>query len=291
MSYVFTSPKYYVRQCPMDEDSLGSFDSPPPKNWGPGIEQWLNTPTTDSIGPDQPWSEKTAGKEIVPATKECYEGWQQKWNYIYGKPSYKSGRGGYVTKPTYTLRVRNYKFEDCFPTGRIDEADKPGGKRHEWWCCPPTPKMKPERAFTQSEEDLYGKDICQPFYHSGEVYLGEPRWLDDNFMIPTGWDHRETDIIDKGYRLFCYAEKPEGYWKNLLASTDFSTTQYVTQAIDEAQRFLEHEQRVAEEEAIVQAVESEFEYSFFERYGLYMAIGAGVIGLGLLAGLIKRSVS
>jgi hypothetical protein len=148
--------------------------------------------------------------------------------------------------------------------------------------------MKSKRAVTEAEMDLYGENVCEPFYYKGEVYLGEARWVDNNFLLPTGWDHRETDIIDKGYRLFCYAEKPEDYYKNLAVIGSVSV---VTQAIDEAQRLLEHEQRVAEEEAIVQAVESEFEYSFFERYGLYMAIGAGVIGLGLIAGLIKKSAS
>jgi hypothetical protein len=264
------------------------------------------------VGPDQPWSEETAGKEIVPASKECYQGWQHRWNFAGntpavqgvvpqkaldpGKPPMVAGYGKTAARAKnpapgvngVTAKIRDYKFRDCFPTGRIDEAWKPGKGRHEWWCCPPVPEIKPKRAVTAAELDVYGEDVCQSFYHEGEVYLGEPRWLDNNFLIPTGWDLRETDIIDKGYRLFCYAEKPEDYYKNLAVA---GSMQAVTVAVDQAQQLIEKQEREAREEAVVQAAEAEFDYNFFERYGLYMAIGAGVIGLGLVAGLIKRSLS
>ena len=153
--------------------------------------------------------------------------------------------------------------------------------------------MKPERTATANELDLYGEDVCQDFYREGEVYLGKPKWLDNNFLIPTGWDLRETDIIDGGYRLFCQAIKPEGYYKPGGPGASFASggMQTVMLAIDAAEELLKKEERVAEQEVVIQAAEDEFEYSFFERYGLYMAIGGGVIGVALIAGLIKRSVS
>jgi hypothetical protein len=274
MSYVFTSPKYYVRQCPTDDDSLGF------------------------IGPDQPWSEATAGKEIVPATEDCHRGWQNMWSYEPDKPHYSVGyhkvkEGCSSSVPgrcRVDLAVRDYRFEDCFKTGRIDEAYKPGHARHEYWCCPPVPAMKPKRAVTDAEIERYGEDVCQPFYQGGEVYLGEPRWLDNNFINPTGWDFRETDIVDKGYRLYCYATKPEDYWKNLTVVGGGKSSVTIP-AVDPAEMLRRREESAAEIEEVVRTSEEEFEYSFFERYGLYMAIGAGVIGIGLIAGLIKKSAS
>jgi len=274
MSYVFKSPKYYVRQCPTDDESLGF------------------------VGPDQPWTEATAGKELVPATKDCHRGWQHVWNVEGDKPHYsvgynKSKKGCSNPAPggcRVDLAVRDYRMEDCFKTGRIDEAYKPGDKRHEWWCCPPVPEMKPKRDVTAAEIELYGEGVCEPFYYRGEVYLGEPRWVDNNFLLPTGWDERDTNIVDKGYRLFCYATKPEDYYRN-LAVAGAGMTAVTIPRVSEAEQLVQRQQREAEQEAVVRAAEEEFELGFFERYGLYMAIGAGVIGLGLVAGLIKRSVS
>lgn len=295
MSYVFTSPKYNVRQCPTDDDSLGGLTQ------GHGLEQWLATPLSNSIGPDQRWTEANKGKEIVPATKDCHRGWQSGWNYIYGKPPSSIGHSKLkknCSNPAPRgcrpgLAVRDYRFEDCFKTGRIDEAYKPGFKRHEWWCCPPIPAMKPERTATANELDLYGEDVCQSFYREGEVYVGKPKWLDNNFLIPTGWDLRETDIIDGGYRLFCQAIMPKDYFTTgpggRLASGGMQTV--TIHAIDAAEELARKEERAAEEEEVIQAAESEFEYSFFERYGLYMLVGGGVIGVALIAGLVKRSVS
>lgn len=271
MSYVFTSPKYNVRQCPTD-DSLGL------------------------VGPDQPWTKETAGKEIVPATKDCHRGWQSVWNWEGAEPHFSVGRNK-VNKNCSNpapegcrtdIAVRDYRMEDCFKTGRIDEAYKPGHDRHEWWCCPPVPEMKPKREATQTEVELYGE--CQPFFKEGEVYLGEPRWLDNNFLIPTGWDGRETDVIDNGYRLFCQAILPKDYFRNIGFAGGGKMT-VVNQAIMDAQEVLKREEKIAEEAAVVQAAVEEFDYSFFDRYGLYMALGAGVIGVSLIAGLIKRSIS
>ena len=277
MSYVFTSPKYYVRQCPTDSDSLGL------------------------VGPDQPWSAQTAGKEIAPATKECHKGWQKTWNIEtedrpYHDVMYAKKKGctqvGWGTPCITGDRVRDYPVEECFKTGRIDESRTVGGPRRVWWCCPPVPVRKPDRAFTEAESEEYGEDVCPPFYHEGQVYLGEPKWIDNNFTTPTGWTFQDTDIIDGGYRLYCTPVLPENFWKDYMESHPFSRETQVIQAkLSEAEKLLQHEQLVAEQEAIVQEAEAEFEYSFFERYGLYMAVGAGVIGLGLLAGYIKRSLS
>lgn len=247
------------------------------------------------IGPDQPWTQATAGKEIAPTTKPCSEDW------------IKVRLRGEETLPPYVKRVKdenknNLRCQDrmmpewcyetvyfdqgnCFDTGRVIEATRPGRSRVKITCCAPL-KLLPERYLTEPEHQEHGAH-CQPFYHEGEEYPALPVWVDIRFPTPTGWAFRETSVISGGYKLVCKAIRGK-------VQHEFDPTMIMGQAqstIAQAEEMLaERETRMAEREATIRAAEEEFEYGFFERYGVYMLAGAGIIGLGVTAGLIKRSM-
>jgi len=243
MSYTFISPKYQVSQCPTDN--------------GMGI-----------LGPDQPWTQATAGKEIAPTTNPCREGW-------------KTIKGG--TLPPHN--VFQQRDEDCFLTGKVIEAQKPGYRRVQMWCCPPK-ELLPPREYTALEDQEYGGE-CQPFYHDGEEYPARPVWVDARFPTPTGWSFRETPIRSRGYKLVCKAIRGKVEFKldpTMIMGQARTTVQQAEEMLREKQA------RMEERETIIQAAEEEFQYGFFQRYGVYMLAGAGVIGLGVVAGLIKKAM-
>lgn len=253
MSYVFISPQYRVRQCPTDDGAMGF------------------------IGPDQPWTEATANKEIVPTSTPCGEDWIR----VKGGETVPS----YLWNPKKNRREQIMDKSDCFDTGAVIEASKPGYHRTKVYCCPPN-DLLPTRVFTQPENDQYG-EACQPFYKDGEEYPAEPLWIDARIGTPTGWAYRDTDIRDGGYKLICKAIR--GPVEYVLDPSMIMGQARTT--IGEAEAILaQKEARMAEREGIIQQDESQFQYGFFERYGIYMLAGAGILGLGVAAGLIKRSM-
>lgn len=264
MSYKFISPEYQVTQCPTDG--------------GMGF-----------IGPDQPWTQATAGKQLVPPGSPCSGNWLKLKVKEDLQPDRYPDRlyfpsGIYNPKTGKTERIMDKTA--CLDTGEVTEAKGVGQARIKTWCCPPNSPL-PKRAVTEPEANEHGGE-CQPFYHDGEEYPSGMVWVDARYPTPTGWSFRETPIRSQGYKLVCKAIRGKVEF-NLDPSMIMGQARTT---IEQAERTLQEKQaRIAERDAIISQSEEEFQYGFFQRYGVYMLAGAGVIGLGVVAGLIKKSLS
>ena len=254
MSYVFISPQYRVRECPTD-GAMGF------------------------IGPDQPWTEETAGQPITPVSKPCSEDW------------IKVKGGSQVPNHLYNPKSKQWELivdkNDCFDTGEVIEARQPGRTRVKMYCCPPN-EWLPRKEFTEAEQQQHGAN-CQPFYYQGHEFPAKPVWIDARLSTPTGWSTKDppVPVTSGGYRMMCQAIRGD-------VQFEFDPTMVMGGArssIEQAEKMIaERAARIAERTAIVEAAEEEFEYGFFQRYGVYMLGGAGIIGLGVIAGLVKRSM-
>ena len=71
----------------------------------------------DLVGPDQMWTKETAGKPITEAHTKC-----------------PAGSTKIQASAAATEGPRRPDF-DCFDTGVILEATKPGLPRRRIWCC------------------------------------------------------------------------------------------------------------------------------------------------------------
>lgn len=250
MSYLFQSRQLHPRYCGLGLGTIGR---------GMGL-----------VGPDQPWTAANAGKPIAQATRECPAVNEKKVTNEWTRP--KSVVGGNVVDDP-----------DCFQTGKIIEAQKPGKARWVEWCCPVRTEL-PKRALAQQEYEEY-KDRCQPKLHpNGTVYETFPAWRRPSQDYISGSCDR-PGIFDEGYELVC-CPAPQSFSKITLPETTF-----ISQAIPTAEQEEEWEQQrqqrqIEQEQAAAAAAPPSS--TFIERYGFAILLAAGTVGLGVTAALFKR---
>ena len=222
------------------------------------------------VGPDQPWLAENAGKVIVPASDECQigKGYQKKRLAEAATP--KIERGGQVVENT-----------DCFRTGKIWEATKPGLPRHVEWCCP-NPLRLPKRALTQVEYEEH-KDRCGPYRTpDGTVTETIPEWRDAEAYV--GSTCSRTNVFDAGYELVCCPPPvPASAMtvKGMQAPVQMPMSAEEQAALDVR---LEQELFEREQERAAAAVQT----SFLARYWLPAVLAVGTVGVAVTAALIKR---
>jgi hypothetical protein len=98
--------------------------------------------TTDFVGPNQPWTEASAGKMIGRETRTCPAGHERKLVRAQTIQAVRFPPTRYLTG--YQIeggRQKRYQYgrKECFLTGRAKESDRPGGVRKLEWCCPIVP--------------------------------------------------------------------------------------------------------------------------------------------------------
>lgn len=256
MSYVFISPYYNVTRCPTNGEDQGM-----------GAE---------FIGPDQPWTSENAGKFITPETRSCPR--TSKRSHLpptIGPPKY--AHGGEMVPDT-----------ECYLTGRIREATAAGLSRREEWCCPRR-TYAPKRVLTAEEADRYlSLGVCNPItmVSTGEEYPSDPEWRDKNAYVPSTC--HTTSVYDGEYRLICCKRREAGKVRYVMPEGGITFAAPTAAMIEEQAQ--EREQRIAETERMLIET-AEPEYGFFQRYGVFLLLGAGALGIGVTAGLVKRARS
>jgi hypothetical protein len=105
---------------------------------------------------------------------------------------------------------------------------------------------------------------------------------------------QDSGITDGDYRLLCcdpnYRSRLETVVKDgktYIVGNPTAVGPAVRTADQIAQVTAAEAVQAAEDEAVLVTAQ-EPEYGFFQRYGLVLALGAGAIGIGVVAGLIKR---
>jgi len=252
MSYYFMSPHYRVLQCPTKPEALGTVEA--------------------QIGPDVPWRQENAQKAIVPATRTCSPVGHKKFNSFS------------TAEPPRDVAVRaDIDASSCFFTGEIKEAKKPGWGRTATWCCK-TRAVPSRRVISEVEARQY-MDQCHDitWQPTGEIFPTYPQWMGKNDYV-SGSCH-ETEVIDGDYKLVCCRVPPKASeltvdWSNVIVAAEATPEQ-------RAEQLAQREQRVAETEAMLTAA-AEPEYNVFQRYGVFMLMGLGAVGVAVTAGLIKR---
>lgn len=239
--------------------------------------------TTEFLGPDQPWSARTASTWITQRTRQC-----------------QSGREiliGGLNPPRYTTDGKTVQAAQCYPTGRVKEASKAGYQRVQEWCCQvDRPTVPVTRAVTQEQAEQYvtlceGKPITLPSGASVLTTLGW--WLHKSASTPTG-TCRESGIRDGDYRLLCCREPDTSMFVTKDGKTFVKAPTVVTAAGAptasqiEAQTRQQAEQMARTEAALVAAQEPD--PGIWERYKWVIILGGGAIGFGLIAGLIGKKL-
>lgn len=239
--------------------------------------------TATYFGPDQPWSAATAGKWISEKTQEC--------------SADKKLVIGYNTPPKQMIDGHYIPDTACVPTGRVKEATKPGTMRVMEWCCPNRnliPAKDLSRPMTEAElqqnaTTCDSKPLTLP---DGQVFSTAPDyWAHKTAHVPTAWCV-QSGVTDGDYNLLCCREGRIKTKDTKYVAGGTTTVSASAPAPTAAQI-----QQIAEQEAeygeqVAQTLESSQEqYGFFQRYGLIFALGAGAIGIGVIAALVKRSRS
>jgi hypothetical protein len=240
------------------------------------------------IGPDQPWTAATASKWITERTRQCDAGHRI---IIKTTPPtyYGAGPDGYSKK----LPVAG-----CYATGRIKETAKAGSQRVQEWCCPPYEALTVPitRQVTQAEAEQYatncaGRTLVLPSGASYALDLGW--WLHKTAGIPSAVC-QDSGITDGDYRLLCCDPISRVRLARDKDGKVFAPVAAVGTAVRTADQIAQvtaaEAVQAAEDEAVLVAAQ-EPQPGFFQRYGLVLALGAGAIGIGVLAGsigLIKR---
>jgi hypothetical protein len=154
------------------------------------------------------------------------------------------------------------------------------------------------RQVTQAEAEQYaancvGRSLGLPSGQTVQLDLG--KWYHKSQSTPSAVC-QDSGITDGDYRLLCC----DPNYKSRLATVVKDGKVYVAgsfadMAVGSVARTADQIAQVTAAEA-VQAAEDEAvlvasqepQYGLFQRYGLVLALGAGAIGVGVVAGLIKR---
>ena len=239
---------------------------------------------TDGIlGPDQPWTAANASQWITQRTREC--------------PTGKEILIGGLNPPNYTTDGKKVTTAECVATGRVKESAKAGYQRVQEWCCPvirlTVPATKP---ITQEQAEQYattcaGRAITLPSGNTFPVDLG--RWIHKTANIPSALC-LDSGVVDGDYKLLCCRTDKtlatvvkDGKTYVAGSFADMSRGSVTPTAEQIAQGTAAVAAIAAEREAVLVAAQ-EPQYGFFQRYGLVLALGAGAVGIGVVAGLIKR---
>jgi hypothetical protein len=222
------------------------------------------------VGPDQPWTAENAGKVIQPITGDPCKPGVHDTRRMSEFATPKTERGGEV--------VENV---DCFQTGKVWEARKPGLPRHVEWCCP-KPVRLPRRALTQAEYEDW-KDRCRPYrMPDGTMKETIPEWRDAETYV--GSSCARTGIFDGGYELVCCPPPvpvSEMTVKGMEAGVLMPMTEEQQAELDVRiqQELLEREQERAA---------AALPTSFLARYWLPLVLVVGTVGVAVTAAMIKR---
>jgi hypothetical protein len=236
--------------------------------------------SVDYFGPDQPWTAENAGQWITQRTQAC----------ATGREVLIGGRN----PPSYTTDGKKVQTADCVATGRIKEAARPGTNRVQEWCCPVNRPVETTRKLTQMQAEQYattcaGRTIKLQGGQTALADLGY--WLHKSGNVPSALC-LDSGVMEGDYKLLCC--KPD--MSTTTVTKDGKTyialvsggTRVVDPSIEQiAQATAAAEAQAAEREAVLIEAQ-EPQYSFFQRYGLVLALGAGAIGIGVVAGLLKR---
>lgn len=246
-------------------------------------QKWYRTKlaglgSTDYIGPDQPWTAANASQWITQRTRQCETGKE----IVIGGP----------VPPNY-VGGKKIQTENCYATGRVKESAKAGFQRVQEWCCPSTAPVQATRQVTQEQAEQQptlcdDKHLTLP---SGQVVLTHLGWwLHKDSNIPTALC-RDSGVRDGDYKLLCCRDPDTSIFVvkdgKTYVKSPAPTTASGLSAEQIAQRTAEVAAAAAESEAVMVAAQ-EPQAGFFQRYGLVLALGAGAIGIGVVAGLIKR---
>lgn len=221
-----------------------------------------------TVGPEQAWTRETAGKPITDATTSCPKGNRLRRLSEFTVPRAQSG--GDIVEDT-----------SCLQTGKIFEARNPGGPRMVEWCCGVT-EFKPPRALTQEEFTLWSGS-CQPVQDErGHVYETIPGWQDPNRYVKPPCER--TNLLDDGYELICC---PVPGSQTTLTRRDVEFVQAAPTVEQEAQ-WEAHRQETELERAQAREAAALAPATLVDRYGLPVLLVGGVVGLGVVAALVKR---
>lgn len=239
---------------------------------------------TDGIlGPDQPWTAANASQWITQRTREC--------------PTGREILIGGLNPPSYTVDGKKVTTAECVTTGRVKESSRAGYQRVQEWCCPVVrPNVPIVKAVTQEQAEQYattcaGRIISLPSGQTHLVDLG--RWIHKTANIPSALCV-DSGIMDGDYKLLCcrtdviiptVVKDGKTYYAGGLPGSSSGAVAPTAEQI--AQGTAAVAAIAAEQEAVLVASQ-EPQYSFFQRYGLVLALGAGAVGIGVVAGLIKR---
>jgi len=245
--------------------------------------------STAYIGPDQPWTAANASKWLTERTRDCAAGRWIAMGVNAPPRVYGPGSGG---------NGHPIPAAECYATGRIKEAAKAGSQRVQEWCCPPfkEPAVPITRQVTQAEAEQYatncaGRTITLPTIGTVQLDLG--KWYHKSQSTPSAVC-LDSGITEGDYRLLCCDPL---YQSRLAKDKDgkvtfnFAAAGPVVRTADQIAQVTAAEAVQAAEDEAVLVTAQEPEYGFFQRYGLVLALGAGAIGIGVLAGsigLIKR---
>jgi hypothetical protein len=237
--------------------------------------------STAYIGPDQPWTAANASQWITQRTRQCEAG--------------KEIVIGGLTPPKY-VGGDKVLTESCYATGRVKESAKAGYQRVQEWCCPVSRIAVPvTKQLTQAQADQYattctGRSLSLPSGQTVALDLGY--WLYKSANVPSAMC-QDSGIMDGDYRLLCCNPN-----KSTLATVvkdgkvyvagGISVSESAARTADQIANATAAEAVQAAEDEVVLVASQEPQYGFFQRYGLVLALGAGAIGIGVFAGLLKR---
>lgn len=229
------------------------------------------------LGPDIMWREENAGKPLVERTKTCPK-WGHNEYFSYSKteppphPQDPTGKG-IVDK------------ENCFFTGEILEAGKPGYNRVATWCCP-LKDLPEHRPITEEEATRFIElGVCKPItmVRTGDQYPSDPKWAPKIGYVPSTC--HKTGIEEGPHQLICCKRRDPGPVEFVLPEGP----QFVHAALSpeqEAAQLEERRARIAAREQVL--IETAEEHGFFQRYGFLIVIAGGAVAIGLIAGIVKK---
>ena len=229
--------------------------------------------SVDYFGPDQPWTAANAGQWITERTQNC----------ATGREVLIGGRN----PPSYTTDGKQVLTADCVSTGRIKEATTAGTNRAQEWCCPvnrPIPNVPVTKPITQAQAVQYatacaGRTVPLAGGQTAIADLGW--WLHRTGNLPTALCI-DSGVAEGDYRLLC-CRPSSGKFTPIS-----ETIKTAAPSASQIQQLTEAAATQAAEDAAVMIAAQEPQYNFFQRYGLVLALGAGAIGIGVVAGLLKR---
>jgi len=228
------------------------------------------------LGPDIRWQEKNAGKPLVERTKTCPKwGHNEYFSYSMTEPP------PHPQDPTGKGIVDK---ENCFFTGEILEAGKPGYNRVATWCCP-LKDLPEHRPMTEEEATRFNElGVCRPIVMpKGDEHPSDPKWAPKISYVPSTC--HTTNVVEGPHQLVCCKRRAPGPIEFRLQEGP----QFVHAPLSPAQQaadIAEREARIAEREQLV--IETTEEHGFWQRYGLLIALAGGAVAIGVAAGIMKK---